>query len=687
MPLFRQTPILSAMVLAATPFSNALSDDAAKATALEDISVTATRVEKTLDTVPAAVGVVQQEEIQFAQPQLGVDESLTKVPGIFMQNRYNFAQDLRISIRGFGARSAFGIRGIKVLVDGIPETTPDGQANVDSIDIGSIGNMQVIRGPVSSLYGNASGGALLIETEDAPEIPFISIRPTFGSDGFQKHQLKFGGKAQRLDYLVNISDLSYDGYREHSATEMTTFNGKFGYDLDDGARFSTVLNYTDSPQADDPGGLPKEQAEQDPTSAWIRNLTLDSGEELEQTRVGLIYDTPVGDNGELRLRNYYVWRDLANRLPIGATGEGVVLDRFVVGGGAQYTHKAPLGGHANRFIVGVDLDRQQDDRTRYQLAGESLGTQIQDQDEQVDNIGLYAQNEYSISERVELTLGGRYDRLDFDVQDNFLSDGDDSGERSFSKFSPSVGLRFTPRPGLNLYANVSRSFESPTAVELRDPDGAGFNDNLDPQVATNYEVGIKGALGQTARYNVALFTMDVTDELVPFEISGTTYYENAGESTRNGLEAQLVFEPVENLITTLAYTYSDFEFDKFVDDNGNDFSGKTIPGIPENLLSADFTYTHPNGIYGQLSALYVDEIYVNNANTATNDAYTVTDLRLGYSKFFGAWELSPFIGVNNLFDERYNGNVRINAFGGRYYEPAPDRNVYAGLTLRYDFGG
>ena len=687
MPMIRQTLPVSLLFAAVVPFGDTLAEEADRSTPLEDISVTATRVEKSLQSVPAAVGIVQQEEIQFAQPQLGLDESLTKIPGIFMQNRYNFAQDLRISIRGFGARSAFGIRGIKVMVDGIPETLPDGQANVDSIDIGSIGNMQVIRGPVSSLYGNASGGALLIETEEAPDTPFISLRPTFGEDGFRKHQLKFGGKAERFDYLVNISDLSYDGYREQSATELTSFNGKFGFALDEGARFSTVLNYTDSPQADDPGGLTAELAKQDPTAAWPRNLALDSGEELEQTRLGFVYDRPVGDSGELRLRNYYVWRDLANRLPTGATGEGVVLDRFAVGGGVQYTHSAPLAGHANRLTVGADLDRQADDRKRYLLAGESLGALTQDQDEQVDSVGLYAQNEYSISQRVELTLGGRYDRLDFDVEDHFLSDGDDSGDRRFTRFSPSLGLRYTPRQGLNLYANISRSFESPTAVELRDPDGAGFNQSLDPQVATSYEIGVKGNLGESARYDLALFTMDVTDELVPFDIGGTTYYENAGESRRNGLEAQLVFEPLKHLVATLAYTYSDFEFDKFIDDNGNDYSGKTIPGIPENLLSADFTYTHPNGLFSQFTTLYVDEIYVNNANTASNDAYAVSDLRLGYTKFIGSWELSPFIGVNNLFDKQYNGNVRINAFGGRYFEPAPDRDVYAGLTLRYDFGG
>ncbi|MEJ2393362.1 MAG: TonB-dependent receptor [Candidatus Thiodiazotropha sp.] len=407
-----------------------------------------------------------------------------------------------------------------------------------------------------------------------------------------------------------------------------------------------MLNDTDSPVADDPGGFTEQLAEADPTSAWTRNETLDSGETLEQTRIGLVYDTPVGEHGELRLRNYYVFRDLANRLPIGATGEGGVLDRFAYGGGAQYTHSAPLAGHANRLIVGLDLDRQEDDRTRYTLNGDSQGTLTQNQDEQVDSIGLNLQNEYSISQQMELTLGGRYDRLDFAVDDNFLSNGDDSGDRSFKKFSPSVGLRYSPKPGLNFYTNISRSFESPTAVELCDPDGAGVNQQLYPQTATNYEIGVKGRLAKCVRYDVALFTMNVKDELVPYNIAGTTYYENADESKRNGLEAQLVFEPVVNLIASLAYTYSDFEFEKFIDEDGNDFSGKTIPGIPDHLLNADLTYTHASGIYSQFSALYVDEVFADNANTASNNSYTVADLRLGYTRFFGSLELSPFIGVN-----------------------------------------
>ncbi|MGF1546723.1 MAG: TonB-dependent receptor family protein [Thiotrichales bacterium] len=685
----RNTPYLLASVAllgaALIPLgTHAQAGDEAPAV-LEDINVTATRVEKFANRVPASVGVVRQDEVQFAMPQLGLDESLQAMPGLFMQNRYNFAQDLSVSIRGFGARSSFGVRGIKILVDGIPETLPDGQANVDSIDIGSIERMEVIRGPVSSLYGNASGGAILITTEAAPETPFISLRPLFGADGLQKHQLKLGGTQDKFDYLVNLSDLRYDGYRAQSATEMTSLNSRFGYDLGRGSKIDATINVTDSPVADDPGGLTAAQAAADPRLAFVNNVLRDSGEALEQTRFGLTYTRKVGTDGELALRNYYVWRDLKNRLPTGASGEAVNLDRFALGGGAQYTLTRPLQGRENRITVGLDLDRQDDDRKRFNLAGPVLAAMTQDQQEEVDSIGLYLQDEYSLTPQVELTLGARYDRMKFAVADRFLEDGDQSGEREFTRVSPTLGLRFSPTDTLNVYGNVSRAFETPTARELGNPAGGGFNQSLDPQLATNYEIGIKNQVTRDTRYELALFRINVEDELVPFTLGGATYFENAGKSHRNGVEFLVASRLSRVLSGSLAYTWSDFRFDRFIDDNGTDFSGNTIPGAPEHVVHADLTYTHPKGFYAKVDALYVDDFYANNANTASNDAYTVSNLRLGYTRLMGNWEISPFLGVSNLFDERYNGNVRINAFGARYFEPAPDRDLYAGLTVRYDF--
>ncbi len=655
-------------------------------TSLEEISVTATRVEKQRRDVPASVGVVGQDDLQFTTQQIGLDESLVKMPGIFMQNRYNFSQDLRISIRGFGARSSFGIRGIKVLVDGIPETLPDGQANVDSIDIGSSERIEVIRGPVSSLYGNASGGAIIIQTESAPETPFVSVRPAFGEDGFQKHQIKFGGKQNRFNYLVNISDLDYDGYRDHNRTEMTQVNSKFDFAIGASSRFNTILNYTDSPLAEDPGGLTAAQVAADPTQARDKNVRVNAGEELEQTRLGFVYEKDMSESDKLVLRNYYVWRDFSNRIPAGPNGESVDLERFVIGGGMQYTHAGTFSGRKNRLALGIDLDRQDDDRKRFDLApGAVLAAQTQDQNEKVTSLGVYIQDELALTEKMELTLGGRYDRLEFDVGDRFLADGDDSGDRTFDQFSPSIGLRYSPQEKLSFYTNLSRSFETPTARELNNPTGGGFNQQLDPQTANNYEIGMKWDIDRKNRYEIALFRIDVKDELIPFDANGETFFENAGESKRQGVELLFETQPVEGLTASLAWTYSDFTFEEFIDKNGNNFAGKTIPGVPENLVHADISYQHQSGLYGSFDVLYADRIFANNANTAASDAYTVANLRLGYTGYFGNWELAPFLGVNNLFDEAYNGNVRINAFGARYFEPAPERNIYGGLTLRYDF--
>lgn len=238
-----------------------------------------------------------------------------------------------------------------------------------------------------------------------------------------------------------------------------------------------------------------------------------------------------------------------------------------MGGGAQYTSKHTLADLDNRITAGIDLDNQDDERQRFILDGFVVGDQTQDQDEEVSSIGIYIQDELRLSDKAELTLGGRYDRVKFDVSDNFLSDGDNSGDRTFDEFSPSIGLRYSPKTSLNYYANISRSFETPTARELGNPNGGGFNQELNPQTATNFEIGMKGNLSKSSQYEVALFHINVDDELVPFEIDGETFFENAGESRRQGVEVSLSMQPLEGLTTSLAYTYSDFEFREFIDDN------------------------------------------------------------------------------------------------------------------------
>ncbi len=654
----------------------------------EHVIVEATRVAKDLASIPAAVAVVDAGDIQLGQQQLGLDESLTRVPGLFMLDRYNFAQDLRISIRGFGARANFGIRGIKILVDGIPETLPDGQGQVDSVDIGSAERIVVLRGPSSALYGNASGGVINISSERGTPQPFVEARLSAGEYGFQKHQLKFGGERGRVNYLLNLTHLDFDGYRDHSETRSSGVNARFHVDIDANSDLAVNLNVTDSPQANDPGGINREDATANPRQARGANVNFDAGESLEQQRLGFAYTRRIGDKHEFRVRNYYVWRDFANKLPF--TGGGSVdLERFFVGGGASYSYQGELAGRANRFTAGIDIDLQDDDRLRFDNNLGVLGPLVFDQNEEVTSVGVFAQNEFSLGEHLELTVGIRRDRIKFDVTDRFVADGDDSGSLTFEETSPMAGLLWRATPAVNLYATVSSSFETPTTTELANPGGGGgFNPLLEPQSATNYEVGIKGNLGDRTWFDAAVFSIDVDKELIPFELAsqpGRDFFENAGESSRKGIELAVTVRPTEYLETALAYTYSDFSFDRFVDDNGNDFGGNVIPGTPENLLNAEIKYSHPAGYYGVWNALYVDELFVNNANAEKNDAYVVSSLRLGYTWSNDDWQLSPFLGINNLFDEDYSGNVRVNAFGGRFFEPAPDRNLYGGVGIRYRF--
>ncbi len=657
------------------------------ATGLEEIIVRATRIERPINRIAAAISVIGKDEIQRGRQQLGLDESLSGLPGVFIQDRYNFSRDLRISIRGFGARSAFGIQGVKILVDGIPETLPDGQSNSDGIDLGSTQRIEVIRGPSSSLYGNASGGVINITSERGPSIPFVETRLSAGDYGFQQFQFKAGGDTGRLNYLFNVSDMQYDGYRDHSQTENTSLNARLAIAIDDESELAIVLHSTDQPVAKDPGGIDLAQAQANPSSARQRNVDFDTGEVMDQQRLGLTYRKSFGERHEIRLRNHYVWRDFANLLPF--TGGGSTqFDRFFVGGGGSYAYTGELWGRPNSLIVGMDLDRQDDDRQRFDNNMGVLGPMIADQNELVTNFGLFLQNEIALNGKLALTLGLRYDEIKYEVEDKFLSDGDDSATRTLDEVSPMIGLLYAPSESLSLYGTISTAFEAPTTTQLANPSGTGgFNLGVDPQLATNYEVGVKGTIAERNRYELALFSIDVEDELIVFDVGGRDIYSNAGESSRKGVELSFASEPVDGLRFMLAYTYSDFEFDIFIDDNGNDHSGKTIPGNPENLFRGEVAYTHSSGFYAAMDALNVGSLFTRNDNSVSTESYTVVNLRTGLADWrLGNWELEPFVGMNNLTDESYSAEIRINAFGGRYYEPAPDRNFYGGIAIRYNFG-
>jgi len=662
---------------------------------LEELTVTSSRTNSSIFELPSAVSIVNKNDIQLGRQQLGIDEALNRVPGLFSQNRYNFTQDLRIAIRGFGARANFGIRGIKMFVDNTPSTLADGQSGVDDIDIGSTERIEVIRGPSSALYGSSSGGVISVYTEDGPDKPFAEAGITIGEYDLQKYQFKTGGQYEQLNYLVNLSHLTMDGYRDNSEVEHSVINSKFRYDIDDNSSLTVTINAADSPTANDAGGITTADITVDPRQAQPRNLSSNAGEEFDQQKLGFVYRKSFNDKHQIILRNYYLWKDFQTFLPIGThipfvANDGVVeFDRFFFGGGGQYTYTDTLFGRANRFTAGFDIDIQEDDRQRFLNNTGVKGILTFDQLEEAESYGFYFRNEFAILDNLELSFGGRYDVLDLSVNDRFLANADQSSKLEFNEFSPSLGMTWSPRPEIHLYANYATSFETPTFTELANPardtgfntDLGGFN-NVKAQTAVSFEIGLKTTLIENVYFDVAAYTMQVDDEISNVSTTGSRGVFTNADTDRSGIEASIAVSLFAGLEWTSAYTYSNFEFDSVLANIA--WEGNELPGLPQNQFYTELAYTHDSGLYLIWDLLYVDKFFANNANTTTNSSSTVANIRAGYKTQLGNWLISPYIGLHNMFDESYNANVRINGFGGRLLEPAPDLNAYGGLTFRYN---
>lgn len=675
----RFSKLISALLM----FSCAATAAGEEAVRLERVIVSEKRIENSVLGIPRSVSVIDKERIGSSTQQLGLDESLLGVPGLYLQNRYNFAQDLRLSLRGFGARSSFGVRGVKIIVDGIPQTLPDGQAVLDNIDLSMVGHIDVLRGAASSLYGNASGGVINIETESPSEQRFIQSNIAVGEFGYEKKQIKINNSNGRAKYWFNVASQELDGFREHSRFENNLLSGRLSLDVGSRAYLAVVLSVVDQPVAEDPGGIDLAQLALNRQAAFEQNVLFDASEDLDQQQLGWVYKAATSSS-ELLVRNYYVRRDFNNRLPF-VEGGAVSLDRLFYGAGVQYTRFGLLSDAVD-ISVGIDIEEQNDKRERFDNNQSFVGALVFDQDETVLSRGAYIQGDYWLTDNYQFSAGLRYDRLRFDVDDAFLGDGDDSGEISFSEISPSLGISYHFDSGV-LYALYNRSFETPTTAELANPSGSGgFNTALGSQNAVSYELGLK-LTNKQLYYELVVFYIDSNDELVPFELAdspGRTFFSNAGRSTRNGIETVFAYKNDNGISVDASYTWSDFDFEDFIDEEGNDFSDNQIPGVPNQFAHLAFVYKPIRMLSLRFDTTYSGKLFADNANEARVPSYVVSNLRVGLHTAQGNWKIKPYIGVNNLFGELYNNNIRINAFGGRFFEPAPEREIYGGIGVSYD---
>ncbi|MBR2515466.1 MAG: TonB-dependent receptor [Halomonas sp.] len=656
----------------------------AEAAVLPTVAVSAPRLARELYATPAAVSTLEREDIAQGQQGVRLDESLTRVPGVFLQNRDNFAQGQRIAVRGFGARAPFGVRGITVMVDGIPYTLPDGQAQLDAIDLNSAERIEVIRGPSSVLYGNAAGGVIDVTTADGRDNPGTRLSVGAGSDGYQKVALQQGGAQGDWSHHVSLSALNVDGYREQSSTEKYLLNAKLRRELGSERALTAIINLLENPRSEDPGALNASEVSNGRHQAAPNALALDARQQVDQQLIGLQYEDLTAGPGEFYLKGFIARRDFEQQLPfVGDSRLG--YQRDYVGASSEYHHDITLGSLPLNYIVGADVARQEDERFRNQVNAQgSVGEQSAAETQTATSTGVFAQGDLALTEQVTLSLGARFDRVELKVDDRYFEDGDQSGERTFNEWSGSAGLSYRYRPQHQVYINTGTAFETPTFTEFANPAGGGFNPAVEPQKAWNREVGLRGYMAPLAMdYDLALFSVRVRDELVPFDEGGRTFYQNAGDTNRDGLELAVGWQLADQWRLDSALTLARYEFDRFATPSER-FDGNRIPGLPEQTWMNQLTWQGVDERFATLETQYVGDLVADNANETKIDSYWLVNLRVGDGwQLGGDTRLNAYLGVRNLFDETYYDNVRLNGTFGRYYEPAPGRSVYGGVELSF----
>ena len=702
------------------------------------VVVTATRVEQSSFDLPVAIDSLNAVQIQDQKLKTNIGESLVRVPGTVVQNRETYAQEQQIVLRGFGARSQFGVRGIKLIADGIPASTPDGQGGSGLFDLGSAKRIEVLRGAFSALYGNHSGGVVQIFTEDGPERPTVSADIAAGSYDSWRTGVKFGGQSGSLNYIGSLSRYETDGYRQWSEATKDQFNTKLTLAAGPKSTWTVVANYLDQPNNLDPLGLTAGEVAQDRRQASPVALQFQTRRSLDNLQGGLVYEGAVSDIDTVRAIAYTGTRSNEQFLAIplavqnGITQSGGVsaFDRDFWGTGLRWTRRT----ETLTLTAGADYDSAQDARKGYLNNTGAIGALKRDEDNTVYQAGGYAQAEWAFARDAMLSAGLRYTRVAFDSKDNFICtptlvtapgtrpgtcsgstnaigsvaggirqiNPDDSGSATYSAWTPTAGLLYRLSPSVNLYANAGRSFETPTFIELTyRPDGSsGLNFDLKPSTSNQYEAGVKAFLGAEALLSAAVFLIDTSNEIVVFSnAGGRTTYQNAGDTQRRGVELAADGRFGGGFAGYVAATWLEAEFkDSFrscvpvppattcTAPNTTVAAGNRIPGVPNYTVYGELSWAYqPLGFSTAFEARWNGKVMANDVNTVAADAYFIANLRAGLEQNSGNWRFSEFVRVDNLLDEEYIGAVYVNDANQRFFAPAAERNYLVGASAAYRF--
>jgi iron complex outermembrane receptor protein len=660
-------------ILLLTPFvlfSNV--QDSIQKIDLENVIVKSTKINSTIQQAPLSVTLKSFSEEKNFNSQSSFSDFIKNTPGVFTTSENNFSQDLRISIRGFGARSAFGIRGVKLIVDGIPETTPDGQSQLDNLPLGLVSNIEILRGPNANLYGNSSGGVISINTLTKSSEKYYRYSGIFGAYQYQSLQ-----KTRILDWNNSSLIIHYDkrrsnGYRDQSGYKSNILNLKYINDLDNNNKIVWQINYTDSPYSYDSGGLKLSEVENDRRQARKNNIDYDTYEKVKHLKTGFSWNHTMNENSFFDSYFFYQKRDFFTKLPFNFGGI-ISLDRDYYGLGTKYTKKYYLDNRTKTLVLGLDYLNQSDHRKRYKNDFGVQGEITFDQIEQFKSTGLYMLSQTNFDSGLLVRYGIRYDINDIST--------DSSSSIILDKLNPSIGLTYKVNSNDNIFFSFGTSFETPTLNELsNNPNGVGLNEDLNSSSSLNYEIGWRKAVSNLTLEAIA-YAISSENEILPYELEqfpGKNFYQNVGSTSRYGIElnSQLSFKGGR---INLSYTLSKNKFEDFIIDTNN-LADNLIPGIPSQMLDLDLIFKLSRGRSLIISNRLIGERYADNANETLISSYNLLNLK--YSKdIFSNSEI--FLGLNNAFNQEYFDNIRINAFGKRYYEPAPKRNFYFGVNFSF----
>lgn len=659
-----------------------------------------------LDT-PAAVSVVNGDEMRQAAPRVNLSESLGAVPGLQVQNRQNYAQDLQLSIRGFGSRSTYGVRGLRIYVDGIPATMPDGQGQTSNIDIGSVDTIEVLRGPFSALYGNSSGGVINVTSQTGAQPPTVEASSYYGSFGTWHYGMKAtgavgdGSHAGDVDYTVSTNRFTTHGYRDHSGARKNLANARLGVRINDVSKLTLLLNSVDI-KANDAGGLTADEWRDNPRQS-PRGDQYNTRKNTRQTQAGLRYERQLSAQDDLSVMMYAGERETtqfqsiprAPQLKPSHAGGVIDLTRHYQGIDTRLTHRGELLVPVT-LTAGLDYENMSERRKGYEnfvmvngapQYGEQ-GALRRNERNLMWNVDPYLQTQWQLTDKLSLDAGVRYSSVWFDSNDYYITpgNGDDSGDASYHKWLPAGSLKYALTDAWNVYLSAGRGFETPTINELsyRSDNQSGLNFGLKPSTNDTVEIGSKTRIGN-GLFTAALFQTNTDNEIVVDSSSGgRTSYKNAGKTRRQGMELGLDQQFGESWRLKAAWSWLDATYRTNVCDDAS-CNGNRIPGIARNMGYASFGYQPEQGWYAGSDIRYMSDIMANDENTAKAPSWTVVGLTTGYKWSYGRMDMDLFGRIDNLFDREYVGSVIVNESNGRYYEPAPGRNYGIGLNLAWRF--